>query len=189
MRKKKSNNTFFFFSAFIFIIIVFVVLSKDNIEKRNNSLSYKEEYLQSTERLALDIAAKYNLYPSVVLAQSALESGFGQSGLSEQHNNYFGIKSNREGINLNTVEYIDGEKQTMNENFRVYDSKKDSFEDYGRLISKAPRYEAVLKAQNYAEACRALQSGGYATDPSYADKIIGIIESYELYKLDEIPPG
>ncbi|MDO5041104.1 MAG: glucosaminidase domain-containing protein [Peptoniphilus sp.] len=184
MRKKKNNNSFFFFSAFIFIIIVFVVISKDDGVRE---LTYKEEYLQGTKRLALDTAQKYKLYPSVVLAQSALESGFGRSKLSEEHNNYFGIKSNSKGVKLDTVEYIRGEKKTLNENFRVYDSKKDSFEDYGRLISESPRYEGVLKAQNYAEACRALQSGGYATDPSYGDKIIGIIESYELYKLDEIP--
>ncbi|CDZ75698.1 Flagellum-specific peptidoglycan hydrolase FlgJ [Peptoniphilus sp. ING2-D1G] len=185
MKKKTNSNAFFFFSAFIFIIIVFVVISKDDRGKRENSLNYKEEYIQNTQRLATDIAKKYNLHPSVVLAQSALESGFGKSDLSLEYNNYFGIKSGGEGVNLNTVEYVRGEKKILNENFRVYDSKRDSFKDYAELISKSPRYEAVLRAQDYTEACKALQSGGYATDPSYADKIIEIINHYELYKLDE----
>ncbi|WP_138160394.1 glycoside hydrolase family 73 protein [Peptoniphilus catoniae] len=184
MRKKEKNNLFFFFSGFIFIIIIFIVVFKSDGE--NKSEDFKESYLSETKVIAFKTARSFNLLPSVILAQSALESSFGSSKLSKDYNNYFGIKSkSKNGVKLDTVEYIDQEEKILSESFRVYKSKAESFTDYGRLITEAQRYEKVREARDYKEACRALQDGGYATDPSYADKIISIIEKYELYKLDE----
>ncbi|MGO1580778.1 MAG: glycoside hydrolase family 73 protein [Peptoniphilaceae bacterium] len=181
-RGRKKDNKFFFFSAIIFIIIVFLIISQENKETPKD---FREEYLSSNTYLAKKIASKYKLYPSVILAQSALESNYGKSKLSRDYNNYFGIKAlNSDSVDLNTVEYIDKNKSIVKEPFRVYKDKKDSFNHYGLLISKAKRYENVRKANSYKEAANALQKSGYATDPNYASKIIDIINRYNLDDLD-----
>lgn len=182
-KNKKGNLSFFFFSGFLFILIVFMTLSKT---QNRDTIDAKQEYINNTTYLAVQIGKNYNLFPSVILAQSALESNYGKSELSQINNNYFGIKRGNSDnfVEYNTTEYINGEAKILNEAFRSYNNKQESFEDYAKLITKASRYESVRNAQNYAQACNNLQSSGYATDPNYAQKIISIIERYELYNLD-----
>ena len=182
IRKKKKLN---FFLTFTFIILlVSMVLSfcgKQVMTETEDEV--REHYLSEFEGIAQDIAKRYGLYPSVVLAQSAHESNFGRSKLSSDFNNYFGIKANEgeEKVSLDTTEYIDGEETVENENFRKYSNPKESFKSYGELITKAERYKPVVEAKDYKEACIELQKNGYA---DYASKLINIIEVYELYKLD-----
>lgn len=182
-RRKKRSLGFFFFSGFLFILIMFMVISKEN---EREVVDRKREYLDNTTYLAVQTANNFGLFPSVVLAQSALESNFGNSELSNVNNNYFGIKrgSSKNYVDYNTTEYIEGQAKTLSASFRSYKTKSESFEDYARLITGAKRYKSVKKARSYQEACNALQSSGYATDPRYAEKIISIIEKYELYNLD-----
>ena len=87
-------------------------------------------------------------------------------------------------MDLVTTEFINGQEVKVKEPFRQYRSMKDSFKHYGKLISKAPRYEAVRNAKDYREAAYAIKKCGYATDPNYAEKIIYIIENYNLNELD-----
>ena len=184
-RRSKNNNTVFLFCIFLFIVIIFIFLTKnDNVDKHQYA-DKKLEYIETTKPLAKKIAKKYKLFPSVIIAQSALESSYGSSELSSTYNNYFGIKSNsNDGVRLDTIEYVNNKGGVYNENFRSYKSKVDSFTDYAKLITRAERYEKVRQANDYKEACKSLQECGYATDPNYADKIISIIEKYELYELD-----
>lgn len=179
--KKKSNSGFFFFSGFLFIIIIFIVLSKS--EKK---LSLEEEYIKSTSKIALKVAKKYDLYPSVLLAQSALESNFGRSKLSKEHNNYFGIKAKDgdKSVNFETWENEKGKNVKISAPFRVYSSKEECFEKYASLIVNAPRYKKVIDASTYSDAAKELQKAGYATDPKYSKKIINLIERYKLDSLD-----
>ena len=84
-----------FINRFLLCISIFVilfVLVKTYSSKNSIAYNYKEEYLEDTKYLAIKTARKYDLYPSVILAQSALESGYGISELSSKYNNYFGIK-------------------------------------------------------------------------------------------------
>lgn len=70
------------------------------------------------------------------------------------------------------------------ENFRKYKSKKESFEHYAKLLTEAKRYDKVKTARDFREAAIYINQGGYATDPNYADKIISIIEKYNLGQYD-----
>lgn len=122
---------------------------------------------------------------SVIIAQAILESGWGNSSLSSTYNNYFGIKGAYHGntIQVPTFEYDNGMKETINDNFKVYPSITACIEDYIELM-QYPRYKNVRESKNYNEAAYALINGGYATDPSYAEKLINLIESYRLNQYD-----
>lgn len=186
IRRKKYLKNFLTFTLIIFVCSLILSFCTKNGHRRDADSKIDLEYLKKHEEIAQNIGKKYGLFPSVVLAQSALESNFGKSRLATDFNNYFGIKSNGDGdeIKLETTEFVDGEKIVAYESFRVYKNPLESFDHYGRLISEAKRYKDVLDAKTYDGAAVALQKCGYATDPDYASKIINIIEIYELTRLD-----
>lgn len=164
-------------------------LIKSSSERRaQEEIDFRQAYIEDTEKMAVRIARKNNILPSVMLAQSILESNWGRSELSREYNNYFGIKAVKkdQGIVFETEEYVDGESGRYMENFKKYSSKRESFEHYAKLLSTAKRYEKVKTAKNYKEAAKYIKEGGYATDPSYADKIISVVEKYGLNKYDEV---
>lgn len=121
----------------------------------------------------------------LILAQAALETGWGQHAISTQDgqnsHNLFGIKagSRWEGqtTDIVTHEYIDGKRTQVVDTFRVYDSYADAFTDYASLIGNNPRYGAVVNADSPQQAAQALQAGGYATDPLYADKLVAVMQT------------
>ncbi|WP_444677442.1 flagellar assembly peptidoglycan hydrolase FlgJ [Halomonas sp. E19] len=121
----------------------------------------------------------------LILAQAALETGWGRHEIptADGSNSYnlFGIKagSSWQGrtTDVTTHEYINGRRTRMVDTFRVYGSFEEAFTDYARLIGNNPRYAAVTTAGDAAQAARALQAGGYATDPAYADKLIAVMNS------------
>ena len=120
----------------------------------------------------------------LILAQAALETGWGRNrivtaGGADSHN-LFGIKAGADwrgpSTEVRTTEYVDGQPQTQVERFRVYDSYAAAFTDYARLLGGNPRYAGVVNAPSAEQAAYALQRGGYATDPAYADKLIGVMQ-------------
>ncbi|WP_445005320.1 flagellar assembly peptidoglycan hydrolase FlgJ [Halomonas mongoliensis] len=123
----------------------------------------------------------------LILAQAALETGWGRHEIAtaDGHNshNLFGIKagSRWQGPTTEVVthEYLDGRRTRVTDSFRVYDSFEEAFTDYARLIGENPRYAGVASAATPEQAARALQSGGYATDPAYADKLIAVMGTLE----------
>lgn len=174
---------------FFGIIFAMNFLIKSSSERRaQEEIDFRQAYIEDTEKMAVRIARKNNILPSVMLAQSILESNWGRSELSREYNNYFGIKAVKkdQGVVFETEEYVDGESGRYMENFKKYSSKRESFEHYAKLLSTAKRYEKVKTAKNYKEAAQYIKEGGYATDPSYADKIISVVEKYELDKYDEV---
>ncbi|WBW49879.1 glycoside hydrolase family 73 protein [Peptoniphilus equinus] len=181
-RSRRTSNVFFMFSALLFILILFMAVAG-----REPASDPKTEYLAATQHLAQKVARDYGLFPSVTLAQSALESNYGQSELSRAANNYFGIKSTKDApyVEYATQEYEGTSPEQIVAKFRSYDSKWASFEHYATLLTRGRRYSQVKDAANYVEAARAIQQAGYATDPNYADKVISIIERYDLDALDE----
>ncbi|MCB5951034.1 glycoside hydrolase family 73 protein [Enterococcus sp. BWT-B8] len=168
----------------------------DDIEKtintQDNASVSKEEFIDRIRPHAQELQASYGVLPSIIIGQGILESNWGQSTLAAEYNNLFGIKAygDEEKVNLETKEYINELWVTIQGDFRVYDTWEESMDDHTRLfvngVTWNPRlYEDVLLANNYKEAAQALQSAGYATDPDYADKVIHVIESYELYQYDQ----
>ena len=91
----------------------------------------------------------------------------------------------KDGIVFETEEYVEGKSGRYMENFKKYSSKSESFNHYAKLLSTAKRYSKVKTAKDYKEAAKYIQEAGYATDPNYADKIISVIEKYNLNKYDE----
>ena len=135
----------------------------------------------------------YQVLPSISLAQAILESDWGESGLSQNYYNLYGVKAGvaEPSVQLETSEYIDGKWITIMAPFRVYNSWAESVEAHAKLLTYGvdwnPKlYEPVLKAKNYKEAAQALQKAGYATDPTYAQKIIHVIETYHLAQYDQL---
>ena len=134
----------------------------------------------------------YQVLPSISLAQAILESDWGESGLSQNYYNLYGVKAGaaEPSVQLETSEYIDGKWITIMAPFRVYNSWAESVEAHAKLLTYGvdwnPKlYQPVLKAKNYKEAAHALQKAGYATDPTYAQKIIHVIETYHLAQYDQ----
>ncbi|GAB2940570.1 flagellar assembly peptidoglycan hydrolase FlgJ [Hafnia psychrotolerans] len=120
----------------------------------------------------------------LILAQAALESGWGQREIpttnGKQSYNLFGIKagSSWDGptTNITTTEYTDGVAKKVQASFRVYGSYVEAIGDYVKLLTNNPRYAQVMAAATPEQAAHALQAAGYATDPNYADKLVSVIQ-------------
>lgn len=135
-------------------------------------------------RPAQEAAQQSGLHPHLILAQAALESGWGKREIpaadgSPSHN-LFGIKATGDWrgktTEITTTEYINGVKQKVKAAFRVYDSYEHALSDYAKLLTKNPRYRGVVQSDSAEQGAKALQAGGYATDPAYAKKLITIIQ-------------
>lgn len=123
----------------------------------------------------------------LILSQAALESGWGEHEIRGQDgqdsHNLFGIKATAgwkgKVVNVLTTEYVDGEARKVVQPFRAYDSYADAFADYAKLIGQSPRYQGVVNAPSAEDAARQIQNAGYATDPSYANKLISIMGYFD----------
>ncbi len=121
----------------------------------------------------------------LILAQAALETGWGRHEIATRQggnsHNLFGIKAGShwrgETTDIVTHEYINGRRTQVVDTFRVYDSFEHSLTDYANLIGKNARYEGVVQAASAEQAAYALQQGGYATDPRYAQKLIAVMNT------------
>lgn len=144
-----------------------------------------EEFVEKLLPLAEKVASELGVDPRVLLAQSALETGWGRFMVRQadgsNSNNLFNIKADRrwEGASaqVSTLEYRDGLAQRENASFRSYDSYEDSFRDYVNFLKGSSRYQmAIESAGNPYDYVQKLQEAGYATDPEYAEKIKNIFE-------------
>ena len=138
-----------------------------------------ERYINSYKNLALQQEQKYRIPASITLAQAILESGAGTSYLAKEANNHFGIKCQTDWQGARA--YKDAE--IRNECFRKYNSITDSYEDHSKFLTERPRYAGLflLQKSDYRGWAKGLQEYGYATDKGYANKLIRIIELYQLY--------
>ncbi|MFR0608469.1 glycoside hydrolase family 73 protein [Limosilactobacillus balticus] len=138
---------------------------------------------------AQQIGRKYDLYPSIIIAQAALESDWGCSTLGKApNNNLFGVKGYfaRQTVAQPTTEYDDqGHKFQVVSNFRQYASEYEALRDYAQTL-EAPLYQGVHRqnTKDYRDATRALR-GRYATDPEYDRKLNQLIDTYRLTKYDD----
>lgn len=120
----------------------------------------------------------------LILAQAALESGWGQRQIMRENGepsyNLFGVKAsgNWKGpvTEITTTEYENGEAKKVKAKFRVYGSYLEALSDYVGLLTRNPRYAAVTNASTAEQGAQALQNAGYATDPQYARKLTNMIQ-------------
>lgn len=142
-------------------------------------------FLEKIGPAAVQAMKESGVLASLIIAQAALESAWGASAPG---NMLFGVKAGTTWKGktqlLTTHEVIKGHRVKVKALFRAYDSWLDSLRDHTRLLTTATRYRAVVGERDYKKACKAIQAAGYATDPKYADKLIGLIEKYQLQKWD-----
>lgn len=141
------------------------------------------QYISKYRAVAIDNMNNYNIPASITLAQGILESGSGTSTLSFKANNHFGIKchANWEG------ESVTHDDDAPNECFRKYKNPRDSYRDHSIFLTTRKWYEPLfqLNIKDYKGWADGLKKSGYATDPKYPQKLISIIERYDLSQYDE----
>jgi flagellar protein FlgJ len=137
---------------------------------------------------AAEAARMLNVPAHFLVGQAALETGWGKSELRTPDGrptyNLFNIKAGKgwTGANVDspTIEYENGAAQTRTERFRAYGSYAEAFQDYAKLVQQSPRYAAAQGQGEASAFAKALQAGGYATDPAYADKLTRVINGNTL---------
>ena len=142
-----------------------------------------QDYFERYREVAIEQMVMHRIPASITLAQGVLESAAGRSELAVKGNNHFGIKCN--GWTGRKTYHDDDER---NECFRAYGSAYESYEDHSRFLMGSPRYQKLfqLKLTDYKGWAKGLKACGYATSPTYAKKLIQIIELYELYQYDKV---
>lgn len=140
-----------------------------------------QDYFDQYKDVAVEQMLKYHIPASITLAQGVLESGAGRSELATRANNHFGIKCN--GWTGRKSYHDDDER---NECFRAYDNVYESYKDHSIFLTTSKRYSSLfqLKLTDYKGWAKGLKACGYATSPTYATKLIEIIQLYKLYQYD-----
>lgn len=162
-------------------------ITPKSIEKQaeNKPIQSPKEFVERLWPEAERAANKLGVSPKVLLAQAALETGWGkfviQAPDGKNSHNLFNIKADQrwkgEKATISTVEYVGGVAQRQQADFRVYDSFSHSFEDYVNFLQENPRYKKALNlAHDSGAYLKSLQEAGYATDPKYAEKIQRILK-------------
>ena len=142
-----------------------------------------EAYIQKYYKIAMREMNDYGIPASITLAQGILESAAGTSRLAVQANNHFGIKCHNDWSGEKI--YHDDDKN--NECFRKYERAEESFIDHSQFLKDRARYSFLfeLDKTDYKAWAKGLKQAGYATDPNYPNRLITLIEKYELYKYDK----
>jgi flagellum-specific peptidoglycan hydrolase FlgJ len=139
-------------------------------------------YIDQFKDIAKDNMQKHGIPASITLAQGILESGAGTGMLCNLANNHFGIKCHKEW----TGEYVRYDDDAAQECFRKYEHPKESYRDHSLFLTSRPWYAPLFKLpkDDYKAWSYGLKKSGYATDPKYPNKLIGLIERYQLQRYD-----
>ena len=150
----------------------------------------KEEFIAAATAAAQASSATSGFPPGVTVAQAALESAWGNSGLAQAANNYFGIKARPGGqaIELPTLEYVGGAPVHVPAEFAKYASMVECFADRDRMIASLPAYQEARAAAADPEAFTRALARHWATDPDYAEKLLTVYRVHGLDRLDEQSP-
>lgn len=146
----------------------------------------REEYIDRYKSIAIAQMERYGIPASITMAQGILESDCGNSLLSRESNNHFGIKCKRNW----TGERVYHDDDAPQECFRSYPSVEASYHDHAEFLDTQPRYDSLFaySSDDYRSWARGLKAAGYATAPDYAQRLIRIIEECRLDLLDR-PDG
>ena len=155
-------------------------------EEKEKQLTYSSDpttrYIQQYAGIAQEEMRRFKIPASITLAQGLLESQLGQGMLAQKSNNHFGIKCKRQWKGKKVYHDDDA----PGECFRAYKDPKESYRDHSLFLAERERYASLfrLKKTDYKAWAKGLKKAGYATDPAYADKLIGLIERLSLWKYD-----
>lgn len=171
--------TRYFLRIKVAIILLFAFFCSTPAFSQKWNKAY-QDYIDLYKDIAIEQMLKHNIPASITLAQGLLESGAGRSTLAVKGNNHFGIKCHE--WNGPTMIKSDDHPDDC---FRVYTNPKQSYEDHSAFL-KRPRYKSLfqLSRTDYRGWARGLKACGYATNPAYAQSLINIIETYQLYIYD-----
>lgn len=167
-----------YFSGMKYFLFLFSLLLGLSVFSQSKTDLYIEKYAE----LAVSEMQEFGIPASITLSQGILESGNGESYLATQGKNHFGIKCHGwEG------EEIFADDDAENECFRKYKRVKQSYRDHSEFLTTHSRYSSLfdLKITDYKGWAKGLKKAGYATSPTYADKLISIIERYDLQRFDK----
>jgi len=159
--------------------------SSEVLESTSKTMVYSDqvkEYVSKYDYVAKNNMKKYGIPASIILAQGILESGAGRGTLCVNANNHFGIKCHNDWTGDKVYHDDDSEQEC----FRKYKLASESFDDHSLFLTSRGRYAALFKLEkdDYKAWAKGLRAAGYATDPKYPEKLIGLIERYDLAKYD-----
>ncbi|MCR6481305.1 glucosaminidase domain-containing protein [Amycolatopsis sp. OK19-0408] len=175
------------------VLLVTPPIDQASVRDAALDAGYQAEYVGSAGPIAQAIHAAYDIPASVTVAQSILESNWGRSKLSTAELNYFGFKCvtpTSPGpiavrcASYPTTECIPSPCHPVDAFFRSYASVFDSFRDYGRLLTTSSNYAAALPVRDDPDAFVRAVARKYATDPEYANKVIKLMDRYDLRRFD-----
>lgn len=160
------------------LLVLVLIINALNAQSRNPKY---DAYIEKYSEFAIQCQNEHHIPASITLAQGILESGAGESSLAKECNNHFGIKCGNDWYGRSTRKDDD----RPNECFRCYRSVKESYDDHAAFL-KRQRYAFLYdyKITDYKAWAHGLKQAGYATDPKYPQKLINIIETYQLYEFD-----
>lgn len=165
------------------VLFFLVLIPSISVFSQTKRVKVNEDYIKKYKNIAINNMSQYKIPASITLAQGLMESGAGQSVFTKKSNNHFGIKCHKDW----TGGKVYHDDDARNECFRKYKKPEDSFRDHAEFLSGKPRYSSLfkLKITDYKGWAKGLQKAGYATDKSYANKLIKLIEDYELHQYDK----
>ena len=162
--------------------------TKYSIRGKSRAATNTQSFIDAVAPGAISGWKKYQILPSVSIAQAILESGWGASTLSTKAYNLFGIKGRYNGqyVVMPTSEYINGSYVTVNAEFRKYPNWAASIEDHGKFLNVNSRYHNILGVRDYRQVTQGLHDAGYATDPNYPASLNNIITGSNLTQYDRM---
>lgn len=161
--------------------------NQQNVQE-NKKTVYINDYNSKDEFVKMlashkDLAKEHNIFPSVMMGQAILESGYGQSGLVKNSKNIFGVKG--KGDLYNTKEEINGKLIDVKDEFKRFNTYEESIRQYLDLLNNSHYSKfGVNKATNYKEQIQRIKDAGYATASNYVDAVLGVINYNNLTQYD-----
>lgn len=195
----KSRFSFVQFLVFLAVLVlgIFSPLYAHRATPSANKtekVSYnKSEFFADIVPTVQEVAEAYGVRPSLVMAQAALESDYGQNLLAVKYHNLFAVfaQPGNKPVTLKYKRYFVNEWQTEIGQFAVYKSWDDAIYDYfdllksGKIRNSEGAYDVMVSNKGYKKPAQALQDIGFSSDPNYASKLIAIIEENDLTTYDK----
>ena len=166
------------------VLIAIALFLGLTVSAQRDSGTPQERYISRYAPIAVNEMYRSGVPASITLAQGILESRSGQSPLAAEGNNHFGIKCHNSWKGRTML----ADDDRKDECFRVYDSAEESFRDHSDFLRYRDRYKFLFDFQttDYKSWAYGLKQAGYATDPSYATKLIKCVEDYDLTRFDRM---
>lgn len=150
-----------------------------------------QQFIEKIKPYAIEDMHKNKILASLTIAQGILESNSGNSGLTTNANNLFGIKGsyNGQSVKMWTTEYVKNQKVRVLADFRKYPSWLESIYDHSDFLRRYKRYASIIGDNNYRSVAEKIGKSGYATDKDYDKKILDLMTRYKLYEFDSEMPN